>query len=151
MQLELKTFMSGTCWRVQRPCRKISKFCPFRGALQWWCTRKYFLKHTQMTNNKNNTAQLYLVSTYVVCERLSVMHRLPEFFDQIAQFTPVLEFGSEHPPPPENWNLGRSWQFGVWHFRTPLPPNFKTLIFFLESKSDLFQNTPPPPPQISKL
>ena len=25
--------------------------------------------------------------------------RLPEIFDQIAQNTPVLEFGSEHPPP----------------------------------------------------
>ena len=39
---------------------------------------------------------------YVVCERLSVMYqqaRLPEIFDQIAQNTPVLEFGSEHPPP----------------------------------------------------
>ena len=37
------------------------------------------------------------------CERLSVMHRLarlPEIFDLIAQNTPVLEFGSEHPPPP---------------------------------------------------
>ena len=29
------------------------------------------------------------------CERLSV----PENFDQIAQNTPVLEFGSEHPHP----------------------------------------------------
>ena len=43
-----------------------------------------------------------LVSTYVVCERLSVMHkqgRLTEIFDQIAQNTPVLEFGSRTPPP----------------------------------------------------
>ena len=39
-----------------------------------------------------------LVSTYVVCERLSVMHRqarLPEIFDQIAQNTPVLEFQAD--------------------------------------------------------
>ena len=38
-----------------------------------------------------------LVSTYVVCERLSAMQRqarLPEIFDQIAQFNPKLEFGS---------------------------------------------------------
>ena len=45
-----------------------------------------------------------LVSTYVVCERLSVMHkqaRLPEIFDQILQNTPVLEFGSITPPSPE--------------------------------------------------
>ena len=36
-----------------------------------------------------------LVTTYVVCERLSMMQRqvrLPEIFDQIAQFTPKLEF-----------------------------------------------------------
>ena len=41
----------------------------------------------------------WLVST---CERLSVMHkqaRLPNIFDQIAQNTPVLEFGSRIPPP----------------------------------------------------
>ena len=46
----------------------------------------------------------FLVSTYVVCERLSVMQRqarLPEFFDQIAQNTPVLEFGSRTPSPIE--------------------------------------------------
>ena len=45
----------------------------------------------------------FLVSTYVVCERLSVMQRqarLPEIFDQIAQFTPDLEFGSRTPTPP---------------------------------------------------
>ena len=84
-----------------------------------------------------------LVSTYIVCERLSVMQRqarLPEIFHQIAQFTPVLEFGSRPPPPPpalkknwvltfqntphpiKNWNLGRSWQFGFWISRTPPPP-----------------------------
>ena len=48
-----------------------------------------------------------LVFTYVACERLSVMQRqarLPEIFDQIAQFIPKLEFGSSLPlpPPPEN-------------------------------------------------
>ena len=48
-----------------------------------------------------------LVSTDVVCERLSVMHqpaRLPENFDQILQNTPppILEFGSRTPPSPEN-------------------------------------------------
>ena len=44
------------------------------------------------------------VLLYVVCERPSVMHqpaRLPEIFDQILQNTPVLEFGSKHPPPPK--------------------------------------------------
>ena len=55
-----------------------------------------------------------------MCKRLSVMHklaRLPEIFDQILQNTPVLEFGSESPPP--------------------------KLKFFPESKSYLTQNTPP--------
>ena len=50
-----------------------------------------------------------LVSTYVVCERLSVMHQqarlpkhmLPEIFDQILQNTPVLGFGSRTPPHPK--------------------------------------------------
>ena len=79
----------------------------------------------------------YLVSTYVVCERLSVMHkqaRLPESFDQIQipQFTPKLEFSSRLPTPLiEIWtdlgtlgfdiqdqlplpklNLDRCWHFG---------------------------------------
>ena len=61
-----------------------------------------------------------LVTTYVVCERLSVMHkqaRLPEFFDQILQNTPVMEFGSRTSPP--------------------------QLKFFPESKSDLTQKPPP--------
>ena len=43
-----------------------------------------------------------LVSTYVVCERLSVMQRqarLPEIFDQIPHFTPEVEFGSVLPLP----------------------------------------------------
>ena len=47
----------------------------------------------------------YIISpTYVVCERLSVMHqqaKLPEIFDQIPQNTPVLGFGSRTPPPNE--------------------------------------------------
>ena len=115
-----------------------------------------------------------LVTTYIVCQRLSVMQRqarLPEIFDQIAQFTSDLEFGSRILPPPlekwnlarswhfgfwlsrtphtpappiENWNLARSWHFGFWLFRSPPSYNFKTLIFFFESKSDLFQITPPP-------
>ena len=45
-------------------------------------------------------------SLYIVCERLSVMHRqarLPEIFEQIVQNTPILEFGNlvpEHTPSP---------------------------------------------------
>ena len=72
--------------------------------------------------------------------------RLTEFFDQIAEFTPVLEFGSEHTHthmPPPNWNLGRSWHFGFWLSRTPPPPfKFRQI---LELWVLTFQNTPTPP------
>ena len=81
-----------------------------------------------------------LVSTYVVCERLSVMHEpagVVEILVQIRQNTPILKYSfrippppkikivrdlgtltfqfqnTPHPPPPhpKNWNLGRSWHF----------------------------------------
>ena len=60
--------------------------------------------NAKLTHLKQMHADTDLVSTYVVCERLSVMQRqarLPEIFDQIAQFTPKLEFGFRMPPPPE--------------------------------------------------
>ena len=74
-----------------------------------------------------------LVSTYVVCERLSVMQRqarLSEFFDQIGknnlfwdlvQNTPPCP--QPPPPPPRNEKLARSWHFEFWpYYRTPPPP-----------------------------
>ena len=67
-----------------------------------------------------------LVSTYVVCEILPVMHEpagVVEILVQILRNTPILNLV---PPPTENWNLGRSW-------------HFKTFQFWL-------QNTHPPPP-----
>ena len=96
----------------------------------------------------------------VVCERLSV----PEIFDQIAQNTPVLEFGSrtsppphkinlslwvqiwpiqEHPPP-RNWNSNFFLWVQIWPIPEHPPPQIETLTFPPEFKSDLFQNTPPP-------
>ena len=65
-----------------------------------------------------------LVSTYVVCERLSVMHEpagVVEILVQILQNTPYSEKQFQNTPP---------------------PPKMKILR---ESKSE-FQNTPPPPP-----
>ena len=62
-----------------------------------------------------------LVSTYVVCERLSVMQRqtrLPEIFDQIPHFTPEVKFGFS--------GEGREVEFSS------------------EFISDLFYITPPP-------
>ena len=67
-----------------------------------------------------------LVSTYVVCERLSVMHEpagVVEILVQILQNTPYSEEYPPPPPPSENWNLGRSWHFKTFQFQnTPTPP-----------------------------
>ena len=35
---------------------------------------------------------------------------------------PVHKFTPEYPPPPENWNLGRSWHFVTFQFRNTPPP-----------------------------
>ena len=57
---------------------------------------------------------ILLVSTYVVCERLSVMHEpagVVEILVQILQNTPILKYSFRIPPPPENENCQRSWHF----------------------------------------
>ena len=35
---------------------------------------------------------------------------------------PDHKFTPEYPPPPENWNLGRSWHFVTFQFRNTPPP-----------------------------
>ena len=100
--------------------------------------------------SKNNLRMVFLVSTYVVCERLSVMHqpaKLPEIFDQILQNTPVLEFGSRTPPPPPK-KIEIVPRVQVWLYPEH-PRKWKTelsfkVTFFPEFKSELTQNTPPP-------
>ena len=60
-----------------------------------------------------------LVSTYVVCERLSVMHytfQLPEFLVQNSESSPTL-WTTPLPSPP-NADLDRSWHY---HY----PPEFQ--------------------------
>ena len=60
----------------------------------------------------NSTCCCCLVSTYVVCERLSVMHEpagVVEILVQILQNTPILKY--RIPPLPENENCQRSWHF----------------------------------------
>ena len=86
------------------------------------------------------TGDCSLVSTYVVCERLSVMHEpagVVENLVQILQFTPILQ--NRIPPPPENCQ--KSWHFNFSVAEYPPPPkivrNLGTLTFQL-------QNTPPP-------
>ena len=84
-----------------------------------------------------------LVSTYVVCERLSVMHRqarFPEIFDQIVHPCSGIRFQNT---PSQNFKtliFFPESKSDLFH-NTP-PENLKTLIFFPESKSDLFHNTP---------
>ena len=65
-----------------------------------------------------------LVSTYVVCERLSVMHEpagVVENLVQILQFTPILQYRI---PPPPNENCQKSWHFdfSVAEYPPPAPP-----------------------------
>ena len=53
--------------------------------------------------------------------------RLPEIFDQIAQFTPNLELGSRTPSPPDNWNFGQI--LALWVLGFDFPPPQKKLQF----------------------
>ena len=87
----------------------------------------------------------FLVSTYVVCERLSVMHhqaKLPESFDQILQNTLCSGIWFQNTPH-RKWNSSQSPSPSLP--RTSPPWKLRTLTFFLDSKSDLTQNTPSPP------
>ena len=106
-----------------------------------------------------------LVSTYVVCEILSVMHqpaRLPEIFDQISVEHPCSRIWFQNTPPPKIEIVPRvqvwpypehpsplkmknsnflSW-VQIWAYPEHPPPKWKTLTFFPEFKSELTQNTP---------
>ena len=44
-----------------------------------------------------------------------------EILVQILQFTPILK----STPPPENWNLGRSWHFDFSVSEYPPPPKIE--------------------------
>ena len=65
--------------------------------------------------------------------------RLPEIFDQIAQFTPDLEFGSRMSPPPK-LKFSQILDFGFWLSRPPPKLKFSQIL----ALSILtFQITPP--------
>ena len=109
---------------------------------------------------------IYVSTCHLVCERLSVMLLASwtwvENLVQKSQFTTILGFGSQNTPspPPENWNLSRSWHFKTFQFwlleNNPPPPGklkFKHILgilrlfmfWLLENK------TPPPPPRDLKF
>ena len=45
-----------------------------------------------------------------------------EILVQILQFTPILKSTPLPLPPPQNWNLGRSWHFKTFQFQNTPPP-----------------------------
>ena len=88
----------------------------------------FFLHNREGTSEITSLfkTMFFLVSTYLVCERLSVMQRqtrLPEIFDQIPQFTPEVEYGFSG-----GASGGLIWNFllssDLSYFTSP-PPQFK--------------------------
>ena len=79
-----------------------------------------------------------LVSTYVVCERLSVMHEpagVVEILVQNPQNTPFSEVQFQNTPSPENENCQR---VQIWEFQNTPPNENCQRVQIWE-----FQNTPP--------
>ena len=112
--------------------------------------RKPLTKLTQLTAKHNDdglrieiirstrTSGNLLVSTYVVCERLSVMHEtagVVEILVQILQNPPYSEIQFQNTPP-ENENCQR---VQVREFQNTPPPKMKIVI---ESKSESFRIPP---------
>ena len=78
------------------------------------------LRYFWMRNKQNHL----LVSTYVVCERLSVMHEpagVVEILVQILQNTPILKY-SFRIPPPEMKIVIDLGTLRLFSFRIPPPP-----------------------------
>ena len=68
-----------------------------------------------------------LVSTYVVCERLSVMHEpagVVEILVQILQNTPILKYSFRIPPPPK-MKIVRDLGTLTFQFQNTPPPKLK--------------------------
>ena len=94
----------------------------------------------------------WLVSTYVVCERLSVMHEpagVVEILVQILQNTPILKYSFRIPPPPSKMKIVRDLGTLTFQFQNTPPPNenCQRSWHFDFSVSEY----PPPPPQKWKL
>ena len=106
--------MSNVCWHGSSFRMSWSSV-----GLDWPYSMELFY------NFDEGAASTYLVSTYVVCERLSVMHEpagVVEILVQILHNTPILKYSFRIPPPP----------------KMKIVKDLGTLTF-------QFQNTPPPP------
>ena len=58
---------------------------------------------------------------------------------------------SESPPPPENWNLGRSWHFVTFQFQNTPPPPRKLKFRQILALCDFSVSEYPPPPRKLKF
>ena len=133
-------------------------------------TLKASLMHVQVQDGYIACGTHWFVSTYVECERLSVMQRqarLPEIFDQNPHFTPEVEFGSTSPPsqkfklfplssdltyftslPPPLWNSNSNFFLWVqiWPIsHHPPPPRNSNSNLFLWVQIWSISHHPPPP------
>ena len=97
------------------------------------------------------TSWTLLVSTYVVCERLSVMHqpaRLPENFDQISPKHPCSGILHRTPPSPRKMKNSNflSWvQIWAYPEHTPSPRKMKNSNFLSWVQIWAYpEHTPPP-------
>ena len=96
-----------------------------------------------------NAVNSSLVSTYVVCERLSVMHEpagVVEILVQILQNTPILKYSFRIPPPPQ---LKFRQILALWLFSFRIPPpqlKFRQILALW-----LFSFRIHPPPQKIKI
>ena len=107
--------------------------------------------------------QIWLVSTYVVCERLSVMNKqVSVHIPQTVNFcpnspeSPFLEFQTRKPPPPPQWKTSdlrwpkftpeyppsmKTFRFEMTKVYSGIPPQWKLQIW--DDQSLLWNNPPP--------
>ena len=85
-----------------------------------------------------------LVSTYVVCERLSVMHEPAGVVENLVQNSTVYPYSAiqNNPPPPKKWKLSEI--LALWLFSCRIPPPVKMkIVRNLGTLTFQLQNTPP--------
>ena len=103
-------FTSGFVWY----------FCKLLLSLDTGLSRMKLLAYHRLFSPMNS-----LVSTYVVCERLSVMHEPAGVVENLCKFYRIPLFRNTEYPPPGNWNLGRSWDFEYFQLQNTLPQKLK--------------------------